>query len=240
MKIAILGNGKMGQMIVQLAKKSGHEVILTVDKNNYSEIKDSDLKQVDIAIEFSAPIIAVKNIKWCIDMGVPVVCGTTGWLEKWDEVVDYCKSKNDSFFYSSNYSIGVNIFFNLNNYLAKLMNKFPEYEVSIEETHHVHKLDAPSGTAITAANDILHNHSGYDNWMLQKCDETKTRTIPIKANRVGEVSGDHSIVYKSRVDEIKIAHSAYSREGFAKGVIKAAEFLYGKKGIFGMSDLLKF
>ena len=236
MKIAILGNGRMGQMITELAEKAGHEVILTIDKDNYSDILDEDLKRADVAIEFSIPEVAVKDIKWCIRLGVPIVCGTTGWLDAWDEVVDYCKSNNGSFFYSSNYSIGVNIFFNLNNYRAKLMDKFPEYKIYLEETHHIHKLDKPSGTAITIANDILQNHSGYDYWML---DKDKDRTIPIKSLRRGEVPGDHSVVYKSSVDEIKISHSAYNRKGFAMGAIKAAEFLYNKNGIFGMSDLLK-
>jgi len=239
MNIAILGNGRMGHMITELAEKAGHKVILTIDKDNYLDVLDEDLMQADVAIEFSVPEVAVKDIKWCMELGVPIVCGTTGWLGAWDEVVEYCKQKDASFFYSSNYSIGVNIFLNINNYLAKIMDKFSEYSIYLEETHHIHKLDKPSGTAISIANDILKNHSGYDSWMLEKDNEIKGKTIPIKSIRQGEVPGDHSVVYKSGVDEIKIAHSAYSREGFALGAVKAAEFLCDKKGIFGMSDLLK-
>lgn len=240
MKVALLGYGKMGQLIAKILESKGHEVVLKVDIDNRNTVTDEELKQADVAIEFSMPKVAVDNYKWCFDCGVPVVSGTTGWLERWDEVVEYCKQKNGGFFYASNYSIGVNIFFHLNKQLAKIMSNFKEYGILLEETHHIHKLDAPSGTAITIADGILENHEAYDSWKLIEGAEAQEKELPIVAHRIGEVPGIHKVTYKSGVDEISIEHSAYSREGFAKGAVVAAEFMAGKQGVYSMDDLLKF
>lgn len=238
MRIALLGYGKMGRMIERIAVERGHEIVLIVDENNRSEVTAEQLQQADVAVEFSTPSVAVDNYKWCFENGVPVVSGTTGWLERWDEVVKACQQKKGGFFYASNFSIGVNIFFRLNTYLATLMNGFNNYKVFIEETHHIHKLDAPSGTAITLAEEILEHHEGYQTWQLNHGDEIPEGVLPVTAKRIGEVPGIHSVLYKSEVDEIEIRHSAFSREGFALGAVLAAEFLRGKTGILGMKDML--
>lgn len=240
MKIALLGYGRMGKTIERIAKDRGHEIVLTVDETNRETCSDEQLKQADIVIDFSVPAIAVDNYQWCFDCGIPVVSGTTGWLERWDEVINYCREKNGGFFYASNFSVGVNIFFHLNQYLAKVMSTFGDYKVFLEETHHIHKLDAPSGTAITIAEGIMDNHSGYKSWQLAHEGELAGEGIlPITANRIGEVPGIHAVAYKSNIDEIKIYHSAFSREGLAQGAVFAAEFMKGKKGIYGMNDILK-
>ncbi len=240
MRIALLGYGRMGKMIEQIALKRGHEIVLIVDENNRKDCSGDQLKKADVAIDFSIPGVAVENYKWCFDNGVPVVSGTTGWLEKWDEVIAYCQAKNGGFFYASNYSVGVNIFFQLNKFLAKMMGSFEDYKVFIEETHHIHKLDAPSGTAITIAEGILDNHPAYHSWKLNEAGkDIPADVLPVTAKRIGEVPGIHSVIYKSSVDEIEIHHSAFSREGFAQGAVLAAEFLNGKKGIYSMEDLLK-
>lgn len=238
MHIALLGYGKMGKMIERIAVERGHEVVLTVDENNRSTVTGEQLRQADVAIEFSAPAVAVDNYKWCFENGVPVVSGTTGWLERWEEVVEDCRQRNGGFFYASNFSIGVNIFFQLNKYLAKLMNGFDNYKVFIEETHHIHKLDAPSGTAITLAEGIIENVDRKDRWTLETAE--KTTDIPIHAIREGEVPGIHEITYESDVDTISIKHDAKSRAGFALGAVIAAEFTAGKRGFLGMDDMLKF
>ncbi|MBE6333856.1 MAG: 4-hydroxy-tetrahydrodipicolinate reductase [Bacteroidales bacterium] len=240
MKVALLGYGKMGQMIAGILEEQGHEVVLKVDIDNRDIVTNEELKMADVAIEFSMPKVAVENYKWCFDCGVPVVSGTTGWLERWDEVINYCNEKQGGFFYASNYSIGVNIFFHLNKVLAKVMSNFKEYGITLDETHHVHKLDAPSGTAITIAEGILENHDGYAKWALNDGKEILESELPITAHRIGEVPGIHKVTYKSGVDEISIEHSAYSREGFAKGAVAAAQFMVGKSGVFSMDDLLKF
>ncbi|MCQ4874566.1 4-hydroxy-tetrahydrodipicolinate reductase [Butyricimonas paravirosa] len=238
MKIALLGYGKMGKTIERLARERGHEIVLIVDENNRTRCTDEQLKQADVAIEFTMPAVAVENYNWCFRNRVPVVSGTTGWLEKWDEVVTACERSGGTFFYASNYSIGVNIFFHLNRWLAQTMARFSNYKVSLEETHHIHKLDAPSGTAITLAEGILKEHPEYTSWKLDE-GQVKVGELPIKAKREGEVPGIHSVTYQSGVDEIQICHSAYSRDGFAQGAVMAAEFLVGKQGIFGMEDLIK-
>lgn len=239
MRIALLGYGRMGKMIERIAIARGHEIVLIVDENNRAEITAKQLKQADVAIEFTMPAVAVENYKWCFDNGVPVVSGTTGWLEKWEEVTAYCAERKGGFFYASNFSVGVNIFFQLNKCLAKMMNGFNDYKVFIEETHHIHKLDAPSGTAITIAEGILGNHSGYNTWQLNHGEEMPDGVLPVTAKRIGEVPGIHAVTYKSEVDEIEIRHSALSREGFAQGAVLAAEFLKGKTGILGMEDMLR-
>ncbi|MDY3032329.1 MAG: 4-hydroxy-tetrahydrodipicolinate reductase [Odoribacter sp.] len=238
MKIALLGYGKMGKMIERIAQERGHEIILTVDDKNREDFISEKLKQADVAIEFTMPDVAVDNYKWCMECGVSVVSGTTGWLEQWEEVKKCVKEKNGGFFYASNFSIGVNIFFRLNKYLAKMMNGFSDYRVFIEETHHIHKMDAPSGTAITLAEGILDNLTAYHSWKLDEGMPMEPDTVPVTAKRIGEVPGIHGVTYKSAVDEIEIRHSAFSREGFAQGAVLAAEFMVGKKGLYNMDDLL--
>lgn len=238
MKIALLGYGRMGKAIERLARERGHEIILIVDETNRASCTDEQLKQADVAIEFTTPAVAVDDYGWCFRNGVPVVSGTTGWLERWSEVTELCNETGGAFFYASNYSIGVNIFFHLNRWLAKTMAGFDNYKVFVEETHHVHKLDAPSGTAITLAEGILEEHPKYSSWKLDE-GEVKAGELPIKAKREGEVPGIHAVTYKSEVDEIQIYHSAFSRDGFAQGAVMAAEFLAGKKGVYGMDDLLE-
>ena len=238
MRIALLGYGKMGKMIERIAVSRGHQVVLVVDLDIRADCSVEQLRQADVAIEFTTPAVAVDNYKWCMDAGVPVVSGTTGWLDRWEEVVGYCREKGGGFFYASNFSIGVNIFFRLNKYLAKMMDNFRDYKIFIEETHHIHKLDAPSGTAITLAEGIIKNHSAYRSWKLYQGEELGEDVLPVAAKRIGEVPGIHGVTYKSAVDEIEIRHSAFSREGFAQGAVFAAEFLLGKKGVYGMDDLL--
>ena len=238
MRIALLGYGKMGKMIERIAVSRGHQVVLVVDLDNRADCSVEQLRQADVAIEFTTPAVAVDNYKWCMDAGVPVVSGTTGWLDRWEEVVGYCREKGGGFFYASNFSIGVNIFFRLNKYLAKMMDNFRDYKIFIEETHHIHKLDAPSGTAITLAEGIIKNHSAYRSWKLYQGEELGEDVLPVAAKRIGEVPGIHGVTNKSAVDEIEIRHSAFSREGFAQGAVFAAEFLFGKKGVYGMDDLL--
>ena len=238
MKIALLGYGKMGKMIERIACERGHEVVLIVDEHSRKHCTDEQLRQADVAIEFTVPAVAVDNYKWCMDCGVPVVSGTTGWLERWEEVADYCRQKEGRFFYASNFSVGVNLFFRLNKYLARLMSALEDYKVLIEETHHIHKLDAPSGTAITIAEGILDNHAAYRTWGLDGGKPLEQDVLPVTAKREGEVPGIHSVIYKSSVDEIEIRHTALSREGFAKGAVLAAEFMKGKQqGVYGMDDL---
>ena len=239
MRIALLGYGRMGKMIERIAVEHGHEIVLVVDENNRATCTPEQLKKADVAIEFTTPAVSVDNYKWCFENGVPVVSGTTGWLEHWNEVLACCQENKGGFFYASNFSIGVNLFFQLNKYLARMMDKFKGYKVFIEETHHIHKLDAPSGTAITLAEGILENHSGYHSWRLDEGKEVAEDVLPVAAKRVGEVPGIHAVTYKSDVDEIEIRHSAHSREGFAQGAVLAAEFMKGKTGVFGMEDLLK-
>lgn len=239
MKIALLGYGRMGKAIERIALERGHEVVLKVDVENRKNCPAEELKHADIAIDFSAPAVAVDNYKWCFGQQIPVVSGTTGWLDRWEEVVAYCKDRQGGFFYASNFSVGVNLFFQLNAYLARLMSGFKDYKVYIEETHHIHKLDAPSGTAITIAEDIVGNHPAYRSWELVHEVALPEDVIPVTAKREGDVPGIHTVTYKSETDKIEICHSAFSREGFALGAVLAAEFMAGKTGIYGMKDLLK-
>ena len=238
MRIALLGYGKMGKMIERIAVSRGHQVVLVVDLDNRADCSVEQLRQADVAIEFTTPAVAVDNYKWCMDAGVPVVSGTTGWLSRLDEVKRMCAEEGKTFFYASNFSIGVNIFFALNKYLAKVMNNFPSYDVRMTEVHHIHKLDAPSGTAITLAEGILENIDRKDRWTLETAE--KATDLPIHAIREGEVPGIHEIIYESDVDTISIKHDAKSRAGFALGAVVAAEFTAGKKGFLGMSDLFHF
>jgi 4-hydroxy-tetrahydrodipicolinate reductase len=238
MKIAIIGYGKMGKTIEKLVLSKGHEIGLVIDFDNQMDLSTQNLQKVDVAIEFSSPESAYDNILKCLQSGTPVISGTTGWLDKMEAVKKYCKELNGAFFYASNYSIGVNIFFEINRQLAKMMNDFPEYNISMEEIHHTQKLDAPSGTAITLANGILSNIVRKTSWINQPT--TEKHHLPIISKRIDEVPGTHSIFYESPIDSIEIKHTAHSRAGFAGGAILAAEWIVGRKGCFGMKDLLGF
>lgn len=238
MKIALIGYGKMGKTIEQIAVSRGHEIVSIVDINNPEEIHSDNFKSADVAIEFTIPASAFNNYMNCFAAGVPVVSGTTGWLDRIGEIKEKCKKEGKTFFYASNFSIGVNIFFALNKYLAKIMNNFPAYDVKMTETHHIHKLDAPSGTAITLAEGIIENMDRKDRWTLETAEQPSD--LPIHAIREGEVPGIHEITYESDVDYITIKHDAKSRAGFALGAVVAAEFTAGKKGFLGMEDMLKF
>lgn len=238
MKIALVGYGKMGKTIEQIARNRGHEIVSIIDVNNPGDFESEAFKQADVAIEFTTPATAFDNYMKCFTAGVPVVSGTTGWLSRLDEVKRMCAEEGKTFFYASNFSIGVNIFFALNKYLAKIMNNFPSYDVRMTEVHHIHKLDAPSGTAITLAEGVLGNLDRKERWTLETAE--KPTDLPIHAIREGEVPGIHEIVYESDADTISIKHDAKSRAGFALGAVLAAEFTAGKKGFLGMNDLFHF
>ncbi|KAA5825114.1 4-hydroxy-tetrahydrodipicolinate reductase [Algibacter amylolyticus] len=231
MNIALLGYGKMGKTIEQIAIKRGHKVVLTIDKGD----TNYDITKADVAIDFSIPTVAYSNIANCIDNNVPVISGTTGWLDKYEDAVALCEQKKGAFIYASNFSLGVNIFFELNKTLAKMMSALKQYNVSMEEIHHTQKLDAPSGTAITLADGVIENHDGYKNWKLEENGE---QTIPIAAKRIADVPGTHTVSYESEVDTINIEHVAHTRQGFALGAVVAAEWIVGKSGVFTMNDVL--
>jgi 4-hydroxy-tetrahydrodipicolinate reductase len=233
MKIALLGYGKMGQVIERIALERGHEIVLKKDEFNTYE----GLQNADVAIDFSVPIAAVPNISSCFNAHVPVVSGTTGWLDQYDEMAALCKAQKGAFISSSNFSLGVNLFFEINDYLAKIMAKFDSYHVTMEEIHHTQKLDAPSGTAISLAKGVIEN-SSYTNWTLENPKNTNTTEIYIDAKRIGSVPGTHTVTYNSAVDAIEIKHTAHNREGFALGAVIAAEWIVGKEGIFTMKDVL--
>jgi dihydrodipicolinate reductase len=238
MRIALIGYGKMGHEIEKVALQRGHEIVCIIDLNEEDKFSSPEFKSADVAIEFTSPGSVLRNYKRAFAAGVPVVSGTTGWLSSLDEIKDECENNGKTFFYASNFSMGVNIFFALNDYLAKIMNQFPGYDVRMEETHHIHKLDAPSGTAITLAEGILGNIGRKEKWVLDK--NGATDELQIKAFREGEVPGIHTIIYESDADSIRITHDAKSRKGFALGAVLAAEFTKDKKGFLGMKDMLKF
>ena len=238
MKIALIGYGKMGKTIEQIALNRGHQIVSIVDINNPEEFQSANFKSADVAIEFTTPATAFDNYMKSFAAGVPVVSGTTGWLDRIGEIKEKCEKEGKTFFYASNFSIGVNIFFALNKYLAKIMNNFPSYNISMTETHHIHKLDAPSGTAITLAEGIIENVDRKDRWTLETAEQPTD--LPIHAIREGEVPGIHEVTYESDVDYLSIKHDAKSRAGFALGAVVAAEFTAGKKGFLGMDDMLKF
>ena len=231
MKIALLGYGKMGHVIERIAIERGHQIVLKKDENSTFE----GLSNANVAIDFSVPTAAVSNISNCFNANIPVISGTTGWLENYDEVAALCYEKNGALISSSNFSLGVNVFFELNEYLAKIMSKFESYKVEMEEIHHIQKLDEPSGTAISLAKGIIEN-STYINWTLENPEENQ---IHIKAKRSGTVPGTHIVTYNSAVDAIEIKHTAHNREGFALGALIAAEWIIGKQGIFTMKDVLE-
>ncbi len=230
MNIALLGYGKMGKTIEKIAIERGHTIVLKADKDDTAY----DVSVADVAIDFSIPTAAVNNISNCFNAGVPVVSGTTGWLDQYDEMVALCNEKKGGFIYASNYSLGVNLFFELNKKLAKMMHPVEGYDVHMEEIHHTQKLDAPSGTAITLAEGVIDN-TAKQAWKLDQGDEN---TIPIVAKRIEDVPGTHTVTYTSEVDDIEIKHTAHNRQGFALGAVVAAEWLHGKTGIFGMKDVL--
>ena len=234
MKVALLGYGKMGQSIEAILLERGHDVIA---KFGSEGINSSLLAQADVAIEFSLPQVAFTNITTCFEVGIPVITGTTGWLDKYDEALELCDKHQGAMIYASNFSLGVNLFFALNEHLALLMKGFPDYAIQMEEIHHIHKLDAPSGTAISLAEGILKQRDDYRTWQLDE-GQIEPQSIGIKAIRESEVPGTHSICYGSDIDEIEIKHTAHSRQGFALGAVIAAEYLKGRKGVYSMRDVL--
>lgn len=236
MKIALLGYGKMGKTIEQIALQRNHEISYRIDVQNISDLQLLSKKNTDVAIEFTSPHSAYANVRFCVDQQIPVVCGTTGWLDKKNEIEQACLKQKSAFFYASNYSIGVNIFFQINEILAKMMNNYPDFDVQMEEIHHTQKLDKPSGTAVTLAEGIMKNIFRKTEWALSPSIDSKQ--LEINALREENVFGIHSVNYTSAIDTIEIKHTAHSRQGFATGAVLAAEFLAGKTGIFGMNDLL--
>ncbi len=236
MKIALIGYGKMGKAIESIAVEKGHEIVLRIDISNPQDFTIENISKADVAIEFTGPHSAFTNVMKCLEMQIPVVCGSTGWLERWKEVVAYCTQQNGSLVYASNYSIGVNLFFELNIKLAALMEPYPEYEVSMEEIHHTEKKDAPSGTAITLAEQILLHSSRKKDWVNHP--DKDPGKLEIISLREDPAPGTHKIKYTSPIDDIEIIHTAHNRIGFAGGAVLAAEFAIHKKGIFGMRDVL--
>lgn len=231
MKIALFGYGKMGKVIDKIAKNRGHKIIYRIDENSINY----DLKKVDVAIDFSTPKAAFSNINMALENSIPIISGTTGWLDNYNKAVMLCNEKNGAFLYASNFSLGVNIFFEINRQLAKIMSNHPEYVIKMKEIHHIEKIDAPSGTAITLAESII-KETDYQKWSLNK--DFKENEISIEAQRLSDKTGTHEVIYKSDIDEIKIKHAAVNREGFGLGAVIAAEWLIGKKGVFSMKDVL--
>ena len=238
MNIAIIGYGKMGHEIEKICRERGHNIVCTIDANEEAKFEGDEFKSADVAIEFSSPESALNNYKRAFAANVPVVSGTTGWLDNIDVVKEACQKDGQTFFYASNFSLGVNILFAVNKYLANIMNDFTEYDVHVDETHHIHKLDAPSGTALTIAEGILQSLERKKQWKLD--EQNSDDDLQINAFRKGEVPGIHTIKYESEVDSITLSHYAKSRKGFALGAVVAAEFTANKKGFLGMEDLLPF
>ena len=235
MNIALFGYGKMGKEIEQIALQRNHTIVLKINRDNIQSVTPQQLKQADVAIEFSTPDTVIENIQKSFDANLPVVVGTTGWYNKFDEIKNNCLKANQSLFYATNFSLGVNLFFKMNEQLAKMMNNFSDYEVSMREIHHMHKLDKPSGTAITTAERVLANHNQKNKWSINTGVD---KNLFIDVLREDEVPGTHTVYYTSAVDEISITHKAFNRKGFALGAVLAAEFIAPKKGVFTMNDLL--
>lgn len=235
MNIALLGYGKMGKEIEAIALQRGHTIVLKVDETNATTFTNEELKKADVAIEFSTPHTVIDNIKNCFEAQVPIVVGTTGWYDEFEMIEELCLQKNGALFHATNFSLGVNLFFKVNSYLAELMNKYDIYNVEMEEIHHIHKLDKPSGTAISLAKQVLEKIERKKNWSIT---DHSPETLFIKDVREGEVPGTHIIKYSSEVDDIEIMHKAHSRKGFAMGAVIAAEYINGKIGIFTMNDLI--
>ena len=237
LKIALIGYGKMGKAIEEIALQHGHTISLKISSSNPDELTIENLQAADVAIEFTGPHSAVKNILSCMDAGIPVVCGSTGWLDKWEEIKEFCEKKDATLLYASNFSIGVNIFFEINKKLAALMANRNEYDITIEEIHHTQKKDAPSGTAITLAEEILQEIPRKNTWKNKASDNQQDLTITSK--RIDPAPGTHIVKYSSAVDDIEIIHTARNRKGFAGGAVMAAEFIAGKKGIYTMKEVLE-
>lgn len=235
MNIALIGYGKMGKEIEKIALSRNHKIGLKINKDNANLFTAEMLKDIDVAIEFSTPETVVNNINTCFNANVPIVVGTTGWYNQFNEIEKKCLSSNQSLFYATNYSIGVNLFMKINSYLAELMNNYPNYNVSMEEIHHIHKLDKPSGTAITLAEQIISKISSKKNWSITENSQDK---LFIKDVREGEVPGTHIVKYQSAIDDVEIMHKAHNRQGFALGAVIASEFLKDKKGIYNMSNII--
>ncbi|MCD7974068.1 MAG: 4-hydroxy-tetrahydrodipicolinate reductase [Candidatus Azobacteroides sp.] len=238
MRIALIGYGKMGKIIEEIAQQRGHEIVCRIDIDNQECFDSEEFCSADVAIEFTQPAVAIHNYRKCFQKHIPVVAGTTGWLEYMAEIKEACEKEGQTFFYASNYSLGVNIFFAVNKYLATIMDQFSSYDVSMEEVHHIHKLDSPSGTAITLAEDIVNNLRRKKTW--KEDENVSEEEIKVTSFRRNEVPGFHAVTYDSEVDTITISHNAKSRRGFALGAVIAAEFTCGKKGFLGMKDMLKF
>lgn len=236
MKIALIGYGKMGKAIETIAVAKGHEIVLKIDIDNAADLNKENISKADVAIEFTGPHSAFANVMKCLELGVPLVCGSTGWLDHFAEAKAYCEQQNGTLVYASNYSIGVNLFFELNTYLAKLMNGHTDYEVMMEEIHHTQKKDAPSGTAITLAEQVLQHMASKKTWVNHLSDNPEE--LEIISERIDPAPGTHKIKYASAVDDIEIIHTAHNRVGFAGGAVLAAEFAINKKGIFGMKQVL--
>ncbi len=236
MRIALIGYGKMGKAIEEIALQRGHTIAIKIDQPNLEEFTKENLANADAAIEFTSPHSAFDNVKKCIDFGVPVICGSTGWTERLEEMKKYCTKNNGAFIYSSNYSVGVNIFFEVNKKLAALMAPHSDYEVILDETHHTQKKDAPSGTAITLAEQILEHIDRKKQWVNNLSDNTQD--LEIISQRIDPAPGTHSIKYSSVIDDIEIIHTAHNRTGFATGAVLAAEFIKDKKGFYSMKDVL--
>jgi 4-hydroxy-tetrahydrodipicolinate reductase len=236
MKIALIGYGKMGRIIEEIAISRGHMVNLKIDLNNINDFTSENLRKSDIVIEFTGPHSAYENVMKSLEAGVPVVCGSTGWLSQYEKTTEYCIKKQGAFLYASNFSVGVNIFFELNRILARLMNSQEEYDVKMTEIHHTQKKDAPSGTAITLAEQIIESCKRKTSWVNH--ESTNSTEIPIVSERTDPAPGTHKIEYSSSVDKIEIIHTAHNRNGFALGAVLAAEFLKAKKGVYSMKDVI--
>ncbi|MCC9167581.1 4-hydroxy-tetrahydrodipicolinate reductase [Pontibacter harenae] len=236
MKILLVGYGKMGKTIEQMAKNKGHEIAGIVDQDNRDTLADYTTEQVDVAIEFTHPEAAFQNITSCLKNGIPVVSGSTGWLNQFEDAVAICKEHDTAFFYASNFSVGVNLFFHFNEYIASKMQAYKEYQVGIREIHHLQKVDKPSGTGITAAEGILPHYSGLSGWVAD--NPTKKDKLNIISEREPDVVGTHIVTYASEIDKIELSHIAHSRAGFAEGAVMAAEWVANRKGVYGMKDML--
>lgn len=237
MKIALIGYGKMGKTIERIAKERGHEIVLTIDVTNRDALTAENLQKAEVAIEFTSPEAAFENVTFCLRHRVPVVCGSTGWLEQLPEAERICKENNSALIVASNFSVGVNIFFAINRKLAALMAKQPGYSVSITEIHHTQKKDAPSGTAISLAQQIMEENPVYRRWVNHSTQESGV--LPIVSERKDPAPGTHVVKYSSEIDDIEIIHTAHNRDGFALGAVVAAEFLHNRKGIYTMNDVLQ-
>ena len=245
MKIALIGYGKMGKLLERFAQERGHEICITIDADNASDIRSERFKEADVAIEFSVPHAALEHIYDAFEADVPIVVGTTGWYDELAAVEQKCRAGNNTLLYASNFSVGVNVFFYVNKVLAKLMNRYPQYDVQVEEIHHTQKLDAPSGTAITIAEGILDGLKRKNTWVNEVIGQqddviAKPNELLIESHRIEEVPGTHTVIYSSEVDELEFKHTAHSRAGFALGAILAAEWLHGKKGFYSIQDMFDF